>query len=232
MPDSGEPARNRPPGVIRWLTEGVTQVAMFPLGSVLFPHAPLALRIFEPRYLTMLGRLLDEEDPRFGVVLIERGPEAGGGDQRTSVGTLARLAQVQVGKDDIFVLAVGDERIRVDAWLDDDPHPLAEVTPLPVLTWDDALTPLRTEAESIVRRVLGKADAAGLASYDPNIELSEDPVESAWQLAAIAPLGELDRFTLLQATTMGGLLRRIIDMTLDIEPVIGGDAASDPFSGM
>ncbi|NYF17621.1 hypothetical protein HDC37_002466 [Microbacterium sp. AK009] len=211
----------------------MTQVAMFPLGSVLFPHAPLALRIFEPRYLTMLGRLLDEEDPQFGVVLIERGPEAGGGDQRSSLGTMARLAQVQVGKDDIFVLAVGDQRVRVDTWLDDDPHPVAEVTAVDALSWDDALTPLRTEAESIVRRVLGKADSAGLASYDPNIELSEDPIESAWQLAAIAPLGELDRFTLLQSTTMGGLLRQIIDMTLDIEPVLGGgDAASDPFSGM
>ncbi len=206
---------------------------MFPLSSVLFPHAPLALRIFEPRYLTMLGRLLDEDEPRFGVVLIERGPEAGGGDQRSGIGTMARLAQVQVGSDDIFILAVGDERMRVDRWLEDDPHPVAEVTVLPELRWDDALTPLRTEAESIVRRVLGKADAAGMAQYQPDVELSDDPVQSAWQLAAIAPLGELDRFTLLQATTMGGLLRQIIDLTLDIEPVIGGSGdAPSAFEGM
>lgn len=207
---------------------------MFPLSSVLFPHAPLALRIFEPRYLTMLGRLLDEEDPQFGVVLIERGPEAGGGDQRSGVGTMARLAQVQVGADDIVVVAVGDQRVSVERWLEDDPHPAADVTVLPELRWDDALTPLRTEAESIVRRVLGKAELAGVAQYDPDIELSDDPVQSAWQLAAIAPLGELDRFTLLQATTMGGLLRQIIDMTLDIEPVIGGPGDDDPapFRGM
>ena len=40
----------------------MADVAMFPLGSVLFPHTPLVLRVFEPRYLTMVGRLLDEED--------------------------------------------------------------------------------------------------------------------------------------------------------------------------
>uniref|UniRef100_UPI0034D45EFD LON peptidase substrate-binding domain-containing protein n=1 Tax=Streptomyces sp. GbtcB7 TaxID=2824752 RepID=UPI0034D45EFD len=51
---------------------------MFPLGSVLLPHTPLALRVFEPRYPTMIGRLLDADDPSFGVVLIERGFEAGG----------------------------------------------------------------------------------------------------------------------------------------------------------
>ena len=51
---------------------------MFPLGSVLLPGVPIPLRVFEPRYLTLVGRLLDEQEaePEFGVVLIERGHEA------------------------------------------------------------------------------------------------------------------------------------------------------------
>ena len=52
---------------------------MFPLGSVLFPYMPLRLRVFEERYLIMLAELLKNEDSRFGVVLIERGREVGGG---------------------------------------------------------------------------------------------------------------------------------------------------------
>ena len=80
---------------------------MFPLGTVLFPHTPLALRIFEQRYLMMLGRVLDDDEPSFGVVLIERGSEAGGGDQRFSVGTMARILQVDPRADDLHVIAVG-----------------------------------------------------------------------------------------------------------------------------
>ncbi len=194
---------------------------MFPLGSVLFPYTPLPLRVFEPRYLTMLGRLLDAEEPTFGVVLIERGHEAGGGDQRSSIGTLARLLEISTGDDDMYALAVGTERITVDRWLDDDPHPQAEVSPVPPLEWNEALTPLLTEAEALVRRMLARSAAIGEAAWDPNIELSDDPVASAWQLAAIAPLGEYDRFTLLQSTTTGGLLRQIIDLTLEIEPLLG-----------
>lgn len=194
---------------------------MFPLGSVLFPYTPLPLRVFEPRYLTMLGRLLDAEEPTFGVVLIERGHEAGGGDQRSSVGTLARLLEISTGDDDMYALAVGTERITVDRWLDDDPHPQAEVSPVPPLEWNEALTPLLTEAEALVRRMLARSAAIGEAAWDPNVELSDDPVASAWQLAAIAPLGEYDRFTLLQSTTTGGLLRQIIDLTLEIEPLLG-----------
>lgn len=194
---------------------------MFPLGSVLFPYTPLPLRVFEPRYLTMLGRLLDAEEPTFGVVLIERGHEAGGGDQRSSIGTLARLLEVSTGEDDMYALAVGTERITVDRWLEDDPHPQAEVSHVAPLEWNEALTPLLTEAEALVRRMLARSAVVGEAQWDPNVELSDDPVASAWQLAAIAPLGEYDRFTLLQSTTTGGLLRQIIDLTLEIEPLLG-----------
>jgi Lon protease-like protein len=52
---------------------------MFPLGSVLFPGVLIPLRVFEPRYLTLVGRLLDEQDAgsEFGVVLIERDMKPG-----------------------------------------------------------------------------------------------------------------------------------------------------------
>ncbi|GAA1213269.1 LON peptidase substrate-binding domain-containing protein [Microbacterium maritypicum] len=192
----------------------MTAIPMFPLGSVHFPHTPLPLRVFEPRYLTMIGRLLDEEDPRFGVVLIERGHEVGGGDRRSRIGTMARLVSVSAGADALLAVAVGTDRFTVDEWLDDDPYPRAEVTPLPELDWSDELTPLRTQAEAIVRRTLARAPEA---QWDADTELSDDPIAAAWQLAAIAPLGDYDRYALLQSATVGALLRQIIDLTLDAE---------------
>ena len=197
---------------------------MFPLGSVLFPHTPLALRIFEERYLMMLGRLLEDEDPQFGVVLIERGSEAGGGDQRFAIGTMARITNVMAGERDIHLIAVGGSRVEVSRWSDDEPYPTATVRELPTLVWDDALTPLRNEAERIVRRVLSRAAEYAEVQWDPNIELSDDPLDSSWQLAAIAPLGQLDQFRLLRSTTVGGLLRELIDLTLAAEPVLTATA--------
>jgi uncharacterized protein len=193
---------------------------MFPLGSVLLPHSPLVLRVFEPRYLTMIGRLLDEDAPQFGTVLIERGSEAGGGDQRLDIGTMARIVSVSIDDGVLHVVAIGGDRIRVDRWLDDDPHPMAAVTPLPALVWDDALRPLHDAVEHTVRRVLARAAEFSDMRWDASADLSDDAVESAWQLATIAPLAELDRFALLQATTLGGLLSRLNDMTLDVEPLL------------
>jgi Lon protease-like protein len=200
-------------------------VAMFPLGSVLLPYTPLVLRVFEPRYLTMMGHLLDEEDPEFGVVLIERGLEAGGGDERASIGTMARILQVQAGAADLYVVALGGERINVDSWREDDPHPMADVSTIAPLVWDDALESLRREAERVVRRLATLASVIDEARWDPSTALSDDPVESTWQLAAMAPLGEYDRFRLLNSTSLGGLLRNIIDLCLEEEPVLIARAA-------
>lgn len=192
----------------------MTAIPMFPLGSVLFPYTPLPLRVFEPRYLTMIGHLLEEDEPQFGVVLIERGHEVGGGERRNVVGAMARLVSVAADAEVLHIMTVGTERFTVERWLDDEPFPRAEVTPVPELEWNDALTPLRTEAESLVRRTLARAPEA---RWDADIELSDDPLSATWQLAAIAPLGEYDRFALLQSTTTGALLRQVIDLTLEAE---------------
>jgi Lon protease-like protein len=187
---------------------------MFPLGSVLFPFVAIPLRVFEPRYLMMVGRLLDEDEPEFGVVLIERGPEAGGGDQRASVGTMARLVSAAAGADDLLIVGVGTQRFTVESWVDEDPYPRAELSMLPDLEWSDELAPLRGEAEAVVRRVIARIAEP---DSDADIELAEDPVAAVWQLAAIAPLGEYDRYTLLTSTSMEALLRQMIDLTLEAE---------------
>ncbi len=81
-----------------------------------------------------------------------------------------------------------------------------------------------------MRRVLSRAAEYNEVQWDANIEISDDPLESSWQLAAIAPLGQLDQLRLLRSTTLGGLLRELIDLTLAAEPVLtatADDAAFD-----
>ena len=195
---------------------------MFPLGTVLLPAMPLTLRIFEDRYHAMMRDLLDRGQPEFGVVLIERGHEAGGGDARFGVGTMARLVRVVTGEntDDIGLLAYGSRRIRVSRWLEDDPYPRAVVEELPTLEWKDALTPLRDEAEHAVRRALARSAEYADPRWNADISLSEDRVTAAWQLAGIAPLGPIDQLKLLTSRTTGELLRQTLDLTLAAEPTL------------
>lgn len=191
------------------------KMAMFPLGSVLFPHLPLALRVFEERYLLMLGTILQAEPSEFGVVLIERGSEVGGGDGRFDIGTVARIAQVGTTGDAVAVVSVGTRRIHVDRWIDDAGYPQAEITELDELVWNDEFRPLLTQAEAVVRRTIARAVEFVELPWSPDVEIDDDPVTAAWQLAGISPLGELDQFELLGATTVPQLLTRLIDLTIE-----------------
>jgi hypothetical protein len=190
-------------------------MSMFPLGSVLFPHMPLRLRVFEERYLVMLSDLVKSDDPRFGVVLIERGVEVGGGEQRFGVGTAAEIGQIAAEQGIVGLVAQGTSRFEVVEWLDDDPYPRAEVRPLEELVWDPALETLRAETEQLVRRTLALASEFAEDVWPSDVELAGEPVPALWQLAAIAPLTALDQVALLRTRTTEELLSRVSDLTRD-----------------
>jgi Lon protease-like protein len=164
---------------------------MFPLGTVLFPHATLPLHVFEPRYRLMVRTVL-EGDQTFGVVLIERGSEVGGGDTRFDVGTRARVVQAAELPDGRFALVVvGLHRLRVAAWLPDDPYPRAEIVDLedaPPEPGDrDALAAATAEYTRVVERA---------RRIDPRVpepqSFAPDAHQAAYELAAAAPITPLD----------------------------------------
>ncbi len=180
---------------------------MFPLGSVLFPAMPLALRVFEERYLKMMGSILEDDEPRFGVVLIERGSEVGGGDKRFHIGTLARVLQVEAPDGPLQVMARGGDRFSVTKWLDDEPFPRAEIEFLPELDEPDEHHKGLDDLETTVREALEYLEGEKLSPVWPaDIELSDDPMERAWQLAGISPLGPLDHQDLLECDSLQELV--------------------------
>ncbi|TFC33723.1 peptidase S16 [Cryobacterium sp. TMT2-14] len=191
----------------------MTSLPMFPLGSVLFPYMPLQLRVFEDRYLVMLSRILKEEPAEFGVVLIERGQEVGGGERRFHYGTVAQITELEASEGFVGVTAQGERRVEVIDWVTEDPHPQATVRDLAELDWDDDLLPLRDRAEQAVRRALALASEFADQLWPSTVELSRDPTAAAWQIAGIAPLGPLDQIELLRSTSMEQLLTAVIEYT-------------------
>ncbi|TBN58580.1 peptidase S16 [Glaciihabitans arcticus] len=194
---------------------------MFPLGSVLFPHMPVQLRVFEQRYMVMLAEILDVEPSEFGVVLIERGQEVGGGEQRFSAGTIARIAELEGAEGFVALVAEGANRFVVEEWLDDAPYPRARVRELPDLVWDEELEPLRERAEKLVRRALAVASEFADQQWAADVSLSGDPLESSWQLAAISPLGPLDQVALLRVESLKELLDLVIELTEGVDATFG-----------
>jgi Lon protease-like protein len=178
---------------------------MFPLGSVLLPGERLPLHVFEPRYLALVDECVHHrEQPDFGVVLISHGHEVGGGDQRTDVGALARIISgYELPGGRRALECVGTERIRIGAWLPDDPYPQAQVElwpdesaeldPSVSVVVDGLVEQLRTLAAEAAERTGGQKPG------NPLDQLPDDAGQRAYALAARLPLGQADRYALLAA---------------------------------
>ncbi len=137
-----------------------TRLPLFPLGTVLVPGELLPLRIFEPRYRSLLADLVDKREaggtPAFGVIAIRQGLEVGRERLRAlyGVGCVAEVLEVQPEADGSSdVLAVGRQRFRL---LD-----LDQDAGTPYLTglveWcEEPVTPVQPE---LVQRVQDAFDA-------------------------------------------------------------------------
>lgn len=188
---------------------------MFPLGMVLFPAQMLPLRIFEPRYREMVATCL-RDDVGFGVVLIERGSEVGGGDVRTALGTMARIVHAQPYPDGRWsIAAIGIERIRVLDWLPDDPYPIADVEPYPDVPATGSLESLTTRATDLLRQVLALRAELGEPAPPATFEVSPNPLAASYQLAAVCPFGPVDRLALLAAEGPQARLEQLLALLED-----------------
>ena len=197
---------------------------MFPLGSVLLPGGVLPLHVFEPRYRQMVIDCLQTDGtPEFGQALITHGSEAGGGDERAMIGTIAQMIQVEaIDEERYSIVSVGVRRIRINSWLADDPYPMADVDEFPDvdpnptgLALDVAATHARVRAALALAMELGDLTVA-----PGETEIADDPLTATYHLAALAPIGPSDRYRLLAADGPRARLDVLDEVLDDVEAML------------
>jgi uncharacterized protein len=200
-----------------------TRLPMFPLGAVLFPHASMPLHVFEPRYRALMRDCL-AGDHRFGVVLIARGSEVGGGDERTTLGTRGVITEAIELADGRWVLEVeGEARIEVTEWLPDDPYPVAlvaepEPEPRAVSSAEDPGAALATAVQRVRRARAVLAEHGGGPPLPPDLAFDGGDTEVAsWQLCAVAPVNAYDAQRLLAAGDVAPRLRLLVELMEELE---------------
>ncbi|MDG3016755.1 LON peptidase substrate-binding domain-containing protein [Speluncibacter jeojiensis] len=181
---------------------------MFPLERTALPDEGLTLNVFEPRFHALVQDCLDawSERPRFGVVLIERGSEVGGGEVRTDIGTIVEICSTRKHSCGRLTLdAVVCERIRVRSWLDDDPYPRALVEgwpdqPTGGVSPEDLMTlefKLRLLDDRMDELAFKRSTSAPI--MPTTVDLWGEPGAKLLQLARELPMGDSDRQRVLSA---------------------------------
>ena len=125
-------------------------VPLFPLQTVLFPGGILGLKVFEARYLDLMGHCMRHQEP-FAVVCLKQGSEVhkGSGSQAArmeSCATLARLDEVDAEQPGILqIRCIGTQRVKLGhTWQQSDGLWRAEGEPIAdddVVHPTDALSP-------------------------------------------------------------------------------------------
>ncbi|ORA66309.1 ATP-dependent protease [Mycolicibacterium elephantis] len=190
---------------------------MFPLQVAMLPGEELPLRIFEPRYTALVSDCLAMDDPAFGVVLIEAGREVGGGDIRSDVGAMARIAEcIDQGNGRYRLRCVMGERIRVLEWQPDDPYPRAAVEPWPDQPGDavdvDAIRDVEDRIVALYERIAG-ARGAEVNARDivAGADASGDAGTWLYALSSRLPIGQADRYAILAAPSASARLAALRD---------------------
>ncbi len=170
-------------------------IPLFPLDVVLFPGGPLPLRIFEPRYVSMVGRCLREDLP-FGVVPLSEGRDTDGDAVFHLLGTGARIRDFDRLPDGMLgITCRGERRFRVLAHRSEpDRLVIGQVEWLP----EPAREPVPPQFRSL-ERLLGRIlDAEGIERYRALLEADWDNADwVANRLAEIMPLPNGARHMLL-----------------------------------
>src|SRR5512133_2748459 len=141
---------------------------LFPLGTVLFPGGVLPLRIFEVRYLDMIGRCHRAGAP-FGVVSLTQGDEVRRpGAEREAfaqVGTIASISALEQPRPGLMVVrAIGQQRFRIrdseqlkhGLWIAN----VEQIGPDQSVPVPDDLQPTATALANLIQRVREKGDDA------------------------------------------------------------------------
>lgn len=206
------------------------RMAMFPLGNVVLPGEMMPLRVFEPRYRRLvLDCLAGDASPEFAIVLIERGSEVGGGDERASIGTVVSLRNVApLGGGRFNIVTAAARRVSVLEWLPDDPYPVADVEDWPDQAPDSDEDTAQAAADlaalgervPVLRSLAAQVNPRSGLKVGSRLQLSDDVVAAGYKLATAVPLGAADRFRVLQAPTVASRIATLNDVFDDLEAAL------------
>ena len=191
------------------MADATTSLPLFPLHGVLVPGAALDLRIFERRYLDMVGEC-GRNGSGFGICLILEGNEAGTPATPVAFGNEAVIEDFGNTPEGLLSLRVrGRRRFHVlRTRVRDTGLIVADIE------WRDDVAPssrLRPEhalLAELLRRILLQVDAGHV---DPDPALFDDAAWTGWRLAELLPLSMPQRQALLQLDDPHARLQYLLD---------------------
>jgi Lon protease-like protein len=212
------------------------QLPLFPLHTVLFPHLPLPIHVFEERYRAMADDVLAPGSPfggRIVVGMITEGPEVGGDATTHELGTVCEVRTAERFPDGRWLLlVVGVARARL-APVAPNGRPYALVD---VVEWTEPLGDGARELLPAIQRALDAylatvkrfvVRAASVGRNEPQeptnvaesldrmlkpIQLPDDPVAASYAIGGLLQIELARKQQLLEIPDAASRLRAELEL--------------------
>ena len=211
------------------------ELPLFPLNNVvLFPGMPLPLHIFEERYKAMIGACADRDEP-FGVLLIKDGNEVGEPSTPHTIGTTARVSQVQrLEEGRLNILTRGETRFELLETVQTTPHLVGLVRFLEDAEGTVSATTVAGVREQFV--ALQRHLTAMAGGWDREITVPDEAIAlartAAATLAVSFPLPPDVRQSLLETPTAGAQLEKLLTLMRQANRIVSEQVEQNtPFKG-
>ncbi len=180
---------------------GSQNIALFPLGSVLFPKGRVSLQIFESRYIDLVRRCLKEQSG-FGIVLIERGSEVARAGQILNihrVGTYCELVDWNELPSGLLGITVeGKQTFNIiESWREPNDLCMAAVNFNEQDASDAESLEVGEEFQDYVELLRSLSSHPMIEELKLDISF-ENLREIAWRLADLLPVSSRDKQILLE----------------------------------
>jgi Lon protease-like protein len=206
----------------------------FPLHTVLFPHLPLPIHVFEERYRAMARDVMDDDSPyagRFVVSMITDGREVGGEAQTQAIGTICEVRSAEQFPDGRWLLlVVGVARARLSAVDRGGAYATVEAAELPEAEGESAVE-LRPAVQraldaylATVKRFVARHASVGEHLQEPPdvtatldqvlkpIHLPDDPVAASYAVAGVLQVELVRKQQLLELPDAATRLRAELEL--------------------
>ena len=206
----------------------------FPLHTVLYPHLPLPIHVFEERYRAMAADILADGSMyagRFVVSMITDGREVGEDAQTQAIGTICEVRNAERFPDGRWLLlVVGIARAHLSGVDRSGPYATVEADQLPEREGSGAVE-LRPAVQraldaylTTVKRFVARHASVGEHSQEPRdvtatldqvlkpIQLPEDPVAASYAVAGVLQVELVRKQQLLELPDAAARLRAELDL--------------------
>ena len=181
-------------------------------GSVVFPHSDALLQFGRPKSISAINSAFQED--RVIAIFTQKDPRTSEPSQEDlyKIGTIATITQMMTSDGDIHALVRGQERVRLEEIIADEPFIIGKVTEIPETGAETTeVKAIANKLSDYFRKSINFGKQAEISQVMKIISPQTDPAEIVDQIAPILEAKVTEKQALLEMNSLADRARKVLE---------------------